>query len=229
MLTGPGFLPSSGGKARKLVVFCHGYGSNGQDLLDLAPYWSSVLPDVEFLAPNGPETWEGGSSGYHAHRGYQWFSLQEFTPDAIQKGLHTARPHLKNYLLDALAHRNLTPADLAIVGFSQGGMMALDMMFALPGLGGIICYSGGFFPPPEDAVLKPYPKVLLVHGDADTIVPYPHFLEAQQQLNTLGVSPQTLTCSRLGHSIDEGGLKAGGSFLSDLFTQEKPVIYMNQQ
>lgn len=224
MLTGPGLLPLSGGKAKKLLVFCHGYGSNGQDLLSLAPYWGHSLPDVEFLAPNAPEAWEESPSS-----GYQWFSLGNFTSPFIREGLKTARSHLKNYLLEALGQRNLTPADLAVVGFSQGGMMALDMMFALPGLGGIICYSGGFFPPPATPVPELSPKVLLVHGDADTIVPYAWFLEAQQQLKQLGVASQTVTCSRLGHSIDEDGLKAGDNFLSDLFSQEQPVMYMNQQ
>lgn len=211
MLEGPSLLPLSGKKAKKLVVFCHGYGSNGQDLLSLAPYWSRILPEVEFLSPNAPEIWE-------AHPvGYQWFSLKEFTPQAIRIGLNKAIPVLQEFILQALDARNLTPADLAIVGFSQGGMMALEMMFALKNLKGVICYSGGFYP---SALLTPItghrPELLLVHGDEDTVVPYEFLSESQEQLRKLGFDPQILTCSGLGHSIDEEGLKTGGKFLGDV-------------
>jgi phospholipase/carboxylesterase len=192
--------------------------------LSLAPYWSDLLPKVEFLSPNAPEPWEEYPSGY------QWFSLKEFTPQAIQAGLTIARPILRDYLLDALQQRNLTPGDLAIVGFSQGGMMALEMLFALPDIGGIICYSGGFFPPTSVTSLpSSHSQVLLVHGDSDTIVPYDFFLDAQAHLRKLGLSPQTLTCPGLGHSIDEEGLKIGGKFLENLFSQEQSVSYMKQQ
>jgi phospholipase/carboxylesterase len=222
MIKGPGLLPQSGRKAKNLVIFLHGYGSSGDDLISLAPYWSKIMPDTEFLAPNGPEAWEGYASGY------QWFSLQEFTPASVRAGLNAARPHLKKYILEALAARNLSPRDLAIVGFSQGSMVALEMMFALPDLRGILSYSGGFYPSDQAHLQEPYPEILLVHGDADSVVPYDYFLEAEAQLKKLGLSPQTLTCPGLGHSIDEEGLKAGGKFLTHLFAQEQPVIYMKQ-
>lgn len=212
MIKGPGLLPQSGRKAKNLVVLLHGYGSNGNDLLSLAPYWAQALPDTEFLAPNGREVWEAHPSGY------QWFSLKEFTPTSVRAGLDLVQPHLKKYLQEELAARDLTPRDLVLVGFSQGGMVALEMMFSLPELGGIICYSGGFYPCGAP-LLEPHPEVLLVHGDADTAVPYDYFLEAQVQLKKLGLHPQTLTCSGMGHSIDEEGLKAGEKFLTHLFTQ----------
>lgn len=222
MIKGPGLTPQSGQKAKNLVIFLHGYGSSGDDLISLAPYWSKMMPDTEFLAPNGTEAWEGYASGY------QWFSLQEFTPTSVRTGLNAAQPHLKKYILEALAARNLSTRDLAIVGFSQGSMVALDMIFALPNLGGIISYSGGFYPSETALPHKPYPEILLVHGDADNVVPYNYFLEAEAQLKKLGLSPQTLTCPGLGHSIDEEGLKAGGKFLTRLFAQEQPVIHMKQ-
>lgn len=222
MIKGPGLTPQSGQKAKNLVIFLHGYGSSGDDLISLAPYWSKMMPDTEFLAPNGTEAWEGYASGY------QWFSLQEFTPTSVRTGLNATQPHLKKYILEALAARNLSPRDLAIVGFSQGSMVALDMIFALPNLGGIISYSGGFYPSETALPHKPYPEILLVHGDADNVVPYNYFLEAEAQLKKLGLSPQTLTCPGLGHSIDEEGLKAGGKFLTRLFAQEQPVIHMKQ-
>lgn len=223
MLKGPGLLPHSGEKAKKLVVLFHGYGSDGKDLLDLARYWSPLMSDTEFLAPHGPGVCEMHSSGY------QWFSLKEFTPSSVRTGLAGVRSFLKDYLLNALVERDLTPMDLAVAGFSQGGMVALDMIFAVPRLRGVICYSGGFYPPPEMPLPDPCPEILLVHGDADTCVPYISLRESQQYLKKSGIRPRTLTCPGLGHSIDEEGLKAGAQFLTALFGQEQPVIYMKQQ
>lgn len=214
MLIGPGLLPLSGGKAKKLVVLFHGYGSSGDDLISLAPYWSQIMPDTEFLAPNGLDVCESFSFGY------QWFGLREFTSASVRSGLTIARPILTEYLRKMLVMRDLTPMDLAIAGFSQGGMVALDMAFALKGLRGAICYSGGFYPFPDMSPPEPQPKILLVHGDADTCVPYNYFLDSQEQLQELGLHPQTLTCSGLGHSIDEEGLKRGGEFLVHLFGQK---------
>lgn len=213
MLNGPGLLPLSGGKAQKLVVFIHGYGSSGDDLISLAPYWSQLMPDTEFLAPNGLEICESYPFGY------QWFGLREFTPSTVRSGLTKVRPILIENFRKMLAERDLTPMDLAIVGFSQGGMVALDMAFALEGLRGAICYSGGFYPFPDMTLPDPQPEILLVHGDADTLVPYDFFLEAQKELIKRGLNPQSLTCSGLGHSIDNKGLKAGGDFLRNAFSQ----------
>lgn len=217
MLEGPGLLPRSRGKAKNLVVFCHGYGSNGADLIGLAPYWSEQLPDTEFLSPNAPQIWESYPSGY------QWFSLREFTPQAMRAGLDEATPILRDYLLDALHQRNLQPKDLAIVGFSQGGMIALDMMFLIPDIGGLLCYSGAYYPRINGSIPGEKPQILLVHGDEDTVVPYDYFLQAQQNLAKLGLTPQTLTCTGLGHSIDEEGLNAGRKFLIQVFKSDQMV------
>jgi len=227
MLKATGVLPYAGGKPKKLVVLFHGYGSYGGDLLDLARCWSPLMPEVEFLTPDGfaaCETYPGG---------YQWFGLTEFTPLYVHAGLAQARPALRDYLLDALAQRNLTLADLAVVGFSQGGMVALDMVFALPGLRGAICYSGGFYPPEGISPTNPgpngLPEVLLVHGDADPVVPYALFQESQRQLEKLGMLPQTLTCSGLGHSIDREGIETGGQFLVTLFGKVAMPMQKQQQ
>jgi len=217
MLNGPRLLPLTGRKAKKLVVLFHGYGSNGEDLLSLAPYWSKTMPDVEFHAPNGLDACD--EFGF----GYQWFSLKEFTPISVRSGLDIVRPHLKKYLLEALATRSLTPMDLILVGFSQGCWVALDMMYAIQNLCGVIGYSGGFYPSLETPLLEPHPAVLLIHGDLDTVVPYSYFLDSQAQLQKLGLDPQTLTCSGLGHSIDEEGLKSGGKFLADLLAKNSPL------
>jgi len=215
--------PQSGGKPKKLVVLFHGYGSQGEDLLSLASYWSRLMPETEFLAPNGPDICETYPLGF------QWFGLKEFTPFNVRAGLDVAGPRIRDYLLNALSERNLTPADLSVVGFSQGGMLALELMFVLPGLRGSICYSGAFYPPLAKVLQQPYPEVLLVHGNVDPTVPYIAFMQAQQDLKKFGINPHTLTCTGLGHTIPEEGLKVGGDFLVDIFNQGQPVIYMKQE
>src|SRR4051812_49112299 len=112
MLKGPHIPPSSGGKAKKLVVLFHGYGSNGQDLVGLVQSWSAAMPDVEFLSPNGPDVCETHPFGY------QWFGLKEFTTPYVITGLKEARPYLRDCLIQELAKRALSPQDLAVVGFS---------------------------------------------------------------------------------------------------------------
>lgn len=218
MLTGPGLSPASGKNAKNLIVLFHGYGSHGGDLLALAQFWAPLMPETEFFAPNGLSACEDYPLGY------EWFALDDaFTPSYLRAGLDKTRPVIRNGLLQILAQRNLTVADLVLVGFSQGGMLALDMMFAMQGLKGVICYSGAFYPPQEPTILSPHPEVLLAHGEADTVVPYTAFLQATQDLKKYGLHPQTLTCPGLGHSIDEEGLKRGGTFLGKLFPQTDPM------
>jgi phospholipase/carboxylesterase len=174
------------------------------------------------LAPNAPDVCEANPFGY------QWFGLQDITPYNVRAGLDIARPILQKYILSALQERHLSPADLVLIGFSQGGMLALEMMFALQGVKGIISYSGAFYPPIATLLDRPHPEVLLIHGNLDMIVPYVALTEAQKYLRQFGVFPQTLTCAGLGHSINEEGIKVGGQFLADLFAQDQSVIYMKQ-
>jgi phospholipase/carboxylesterase len=222
MLKEHAVLPRSGKVAQQLIVFIHGYGADGKNLLDLAGYWAPLLPDAEFLAPDAPDMCEANPFGY------QWFGLQDITPYDVRAGLDLARPVLQRYILEALRVRGLGPSDLALVGFSQGAMLALEMMFALKGLKGVIAYSGAFYPPIATLLSDPHPEVLLVHGNLDMVVPYGAFAEAQKHLKQFGVMPQALTCPGLGHSIDGEGIDVGGQFLTRLFSQEQSVIYMKQ-
>ena len=206
--------PASGGKAKKLVVLFHGYGSSGQDLLKVAQRWSPLLPETEFLVPNGPEACESHPAGF------QWFGLGDFTPPIMRARLDKVGPFIKSYLQKCVEERGLNLSDLAIGGFSQGGMLALEMIFAAPGIRGAICYSGGLYPPDGSVKPSPHTKVLLIHGDEDMAVPYSYFKDACYHLEKLGVTPQTLTCKGLGHSIDMEGVTCGGKFLRNIFTKK---------
>lgn len=202
------------------MVLLHGYGSNGDDLLSLADLWAGSLPATEFLSPNAPER------NPFLGQGYQWFGLEEISPFNIRQGLDKAGPKLAEYLQQQLHGLNLTQKDLVLVGFSQGAMMALEMMFLLPDIAGIVGYSGAFVPPVPSNIKDITADVLLVHGTADTVVPYAAFLEAKKQLENIKVNVQTLTCQGVGHFIDPNGLDAGRDFIKHLYGRIDEIIYL---
>ena len=220
MLSGPRCLPKSKKPPKKLVVLLHGYGSNGDNLIDLAENWADLLPDAEFISPNGLEPSEVSPFGF------QWFGLTSFDPFNIRAGLEKAGPIVANTLMRWLDERNLHPRDLSLVGFSQGAILSLELMFHIPELRSVVGYSGAFYPPIAKLLPEPAPDILLVHGDHDTVVPYPAFIEAERQLKAFGVEPQMHTCHGLGHSIDWEGIELGGKFLQDCYLKNDSVIHL---
>jgi len=208
-LTGPIHKAASGGAPGRLVVLLHGLGADGNDLIGLAPVWAPLLPDAEFVAPDAPFPCD------MAPFGRQWFSLQDRSPDVILAGVRAAAPFLDAFITDTLAARGLDEGRLALVGFSQGTMMALHVGLrrAKP-VAGILGYSGALIGAeglPKE--IRSRPPVLLVHGDADEIVPHQALAGAVQGLAAAGVPVEQLTCPGLGHGIDEPGLRRGGAFL----------------
>jgi phospholipase/carboxylesterase len=208
-LTGPVQKPAKSGPPRHLVVLLHGLGADGNDLIGLAPYWTPLLPDAEFLSPNAPFPCD------MAPYGRQWFSLQSHSPEALLAGARAAAPILDAYLDEVLAQRNLDESRLALVGFSQGTMMSLfvGLRRARP-VAGILGYSGvllGAEILPNE--IRSRPPVLLVHGDADPIVPVSALPHGVAGLQAAGVTVEQLLRPGLGHSIDEEGLRRGSAFL----------------
>jgi phospholipase/carboxylesterase len=216
-LSGPVRRPAAGGKPRRLVILLHGLGADGNDLIGLAPYWAPLLPDAEFVAPDAPFPCD------MAPFGRQWFSLQDRSPAAILAGVRAAAPMLDGFIDDSLAARGLSEAELALVGFSQGTMMSLycGLRRAKP-VAAIIGFSGALIGAESLAQeIRSRPPVLLVHGDADEVVPPQALPAAAAALAAVGVRVETLTCPGLGHGIDEAGLRRGGEFLRHAFTSSR--------
>ncbi|HLJ65552.1 MAG TPA: dienelactone hydrolase family protein [Stellaceae bacterium] len=212
-LDGPALEPASGGKPRQLIVFLHGVGADGDDLIGLAPYWAPLFPEAEFLSPHAPFPCD------MAPMGRQWFSLQDRSPESILAGIRAVTPILDAFLDEALSSRGLDDGKLALVGFSQGTMVSL---YAAPrrakAAAGVVGFSGALVG--ADTLkqeIRSRPPILLVHGDADPMVPVSMLSFARQHLAAAGLKVEDLVCRGLGHSIDEVGLARAGAFLQRVF------------
>lgn len=215
MISGSKIFSKTPGSISKMVVFLHGYGASGDDLIGINELWQDLLPPTVFIAPNAPEPCDANIFGY------QWFGLPDFSPTNMRLGLDRVRPVLLEYLQSLLNEYQLSPQDLALVGFSQGTIVALEIMFAMPNLNCILGYSGTFFRPPPSLLSSPTTKVKLIHGNLDTVVPYIFLLQSQTQLKALGIAVEIHTCHGIGHTINEEGMEVGGQFLANNFKSPK--------
>jgi len=220
-LDGPGLAPRSG-SARQLVVLLHGYGADGNDLIELGRVWQQMLPQAAFVSPHAPEPCS------QAPVGRQWFALTFRDPNERWVGVNKAAPVLERFIDAELARHNLPATALALVGFSQGTMMALHVGLrrsAPPA--GIVGYSGLLVLPPDGniekvaAAIKSRPPVLLVHGDQDELIPPQALFQSAQGLAALGVSAEWHLSAGIGHGIDPEGLRHGGEFLARCFMTKR--------
>ena len=216
-LSGPSLEPKSG-KTKRLVVFLHGYGADGNDLIDIGRAWQPILPDTAFVSPHAPE-----SCG-QAPVGRQWFGLTFRDPDERWVGVNKAAPMLNEFLDTELTRRQLPPDALALVGFSQGTMMSLHAGLRRPiAPKAIVGYSGMFIMPndgPPETVEKEIasrPPVLLIHGDSDELIPVQALFHASSSLQALDVPVEWHISQGVGHGIDQEGLRHGGEFLARRF------------
>jgi phospholipase/carboxylesterase len=216
-LDGPRLNPRSG-TARQLVIFLHGYGADGNDLIEIGRAWQPLLPDAAFVSPHAPE-----ACG-QAPVGRQWFALTFRDPNERWVGVNKAAPVLERFIDAELAHHRLPPQSLAFVGFSQGTMTALHVgLRRAVAPAAIVGYSGLLVVPPQGgpaalaAEIKSRPPVLLVHGDQDDLIPAEALFQATQGLAELGVPVEWHLSPGVGHGIDPEGLRHGSEFLARNF------------
>ncbi len=209
IVNGSSLQPLSQGAPKQIVLLLHGYGSSGADLISFAPHWQQLLPDALFLSPNAPQR-----SGMQA--GYQWFPLTTLSPGALSAGVAGAAPAIDAFIDRKLGQYGLSDASLAIVGFSQGTMMALHVgLRRARQVAGIVGYSGmltGTADLPGEGRVKP--PILLVHGAADPVVPVAALHAARGALERLGLDVASHVSPGLGHSVDPAGLRMGGAFVA---------------
>ncbi|MEP9379539.1 dienelactone hydrolase family protein [Aquabacter sp. CN5-332] len=210
LLDGPRLPPRSGGAPDALVVLLHGYGADGRDLIDIGGAWADLLPGAAFVAPHAPDPCT------EAPVGRQWFPLSRMDLKELARGVEAAAPGIEQFLCAELERLRLPPSRLALVGFSQGSMMALNValrMRAAPGV--VVAYSGLWAGAAREAEAHPAPPpILLLHGSEDQVIPAEALFASSYGLAGAGVPVEWHLSHGLGHGIDEVGLTLGGDFIA---------------
>ena len=216
-INGPRLAPKSG-RAKQLVVFLHGYGADGNDLIEIGRQWQRWLPDAAFVAPHAPEAC--GMSPM----GRQWFPLTFRDPHERWRGVNHAGPGLDAFLDAELRTHGLPASKLALVGFSQGTMMALHVGLrrgrapaAIVGYSGMVVIEEGKGADALKGAIRAKPPILLVHGDRDDVIPVDALFLSTDALAAADIPCQWHLARGVPHSIDQEGLRQGGLFLRASF------------
>jgi len=209
--------------AKQLVVFLHGYGADGNDLIAIGKQWQVMMPDAVFVAPNAP------TPCIRAAGGKQWFTLETFEPEEQWEGVNEAAPSLTAYIEAELARYGLDESRLVLVGFSQGTMMALHVGLRLKRApAGILGFSGAIVGPEflnEATARTPTgktPPILLVHGGQDDVIPVEAMFLSADELAQANFPCEWHLSPALGHGIDGVGLTHGGLFTCNCLKIEIP-------
>jgi phospholipase/carboxylesterase len=208
IVEGPKIAALSCGKPAYLVVLLHGPGSDGQAIIDQALNWAPTMPKADFVAAEAPFASDGG--------GKQWFETGGCDPARINDGLKTTAPLLDAFLDHMLAQRRLPDSHLALVGFSQGAILALHVGIRRPKqMAAIVAFSGALF---DEADVSPeirsMPPTLMIHGEEDQTVPFAAMKATKERLKAAGVPVKSMRRPGLGHAMDDDGVIAAGDFLT---------------
>lgn len=203
-LTGPSLGPLQS-PASHLVVLVHGYGSDGNDLIGLAPHWQQFLPSAHFVAPHAPDPVPGSP-------GFQWFPISRIEPADMHRGVESVAATLDHFLDAELARLSLPPERLILAGFSQGAMLSLHLGLRRPTSPAAVVGLSGLLPAP--APERPDgPPIFLAHGDADDVIPVQAMLMAAMMLGAGGRAVQWHIAPGVGHGVDPDTMMLTGQFL----------------
>ena len=207
-------VPPKSGVVRRMVVFLHGYGADGADLLSLSEPLAPHLPDTVFIAPNAPEPCSGNPFGR------QWFPIPRLdgaSEAAAAASLMQSADDLNAFLDARLKEEGVIAADLVLFGFSQGTMMALHVAPRRDTpVAGIVAFSGRLIRPERlQTDTKVKPPVMLIHGDADQMVSFDEMRIAGQALTAAGFNVYGHVMKGTGHGIAPDGLQFALAFMAD--------------
>ncbi len=221
-------IPAAAGRTSQLVVFLHGYGADGADLIELGRQWRALLPEAAFVSPHAPERCPASPMGR------QWFALSNRPPDdpagAADRwnGAVKARGAIDAFLDAELKRLSLDESRLALVGFSQGSMMAMHVgLRRASAPAAILAFSGALVGPERlsEATARDQrgapPPILLIHGDQDPLIPFEAMFMTAEALAGASIPAQWHLSLGVGHGIDAGGLRHGGLFLAKAFAGGK--------
>lgn len=213
LLDGPRVLPRDGTPPKQLVIFLHGYGANGADLISLADIYQHALPNAAFVSPDAPDP----IPGYPAGR--QWFPLETRSPQEMATGVRLAKPALDAFITAEARRYDLPLSQVALIGFSQGTMMALhvglrmaDKLAAIVGFSGLLADHTSLA---GDIMSKP--PIFLAHGMADEVLPVEMTLLAATVLADAGCCPEFHLTPGLPHGIDPKMAEQSARFLSGAY------------
>ncbi len=206
--------PASGSNPKQIIIMLHGVGSNGRDLISLAPMLARYIPDAVFISPDAPFACDMVPAGYP--NSYQWFSLQNRDPKAMLDGVRAVFPLVEEFIESQLERYNLPADKLALLGFSQGTMTSLYVAPRLKDkIAGVLGYSGALLSGSEESSHKM--PIHLIHGDADDVVPVQAWQAAKDKLIEDGFEFSGKIIPNLAHSINPEAIDSGGEFLKKIF------------
>jgi phospholipase/carboxylesterase len=206
--------PAQTGKASSLVIFLHGYGSNGADLFSLADVMAPHLPGTAFVAPDAPTRVQG------APNGFQWLPIPRWdgsTEADVAKALLQITDDLSAFIDQRLSYEGLPPEAVALLGFSQGAMMALHVApRRATAMAAVVAISGRLMVPETlVAETRAKPPIMLIHGDQDDVVPFGNLAFAGDELTKAGFNTYAHVMKGTGHGIAPDGLEVALSFLAN--------------
>ncbi|XDZ65127.1 alpha/beta hydrolase [Alphaproteobacteria bacterium LSUCC0684] len=206
--------PQEEGDPKGVIIFLHGWGADGADLMDLAPVMARRFPHHIFASPDAPAPCSANPMGR------QWFDLNQ-DQAGLDNGPDEAQGHIRDLIDELCRDHGVGLERVALIGFSQGGMMALHtgMRLSSP-IAGIVSFSGALLAPDRlEREKTAAPPVLLVHGREDQVVPYQALTIAEAVLKQAEIKVTSVTRDGLGHGIDGEGLEAAMSFLGEIFPE----------